>query len=379
MYISKKKILCILLAVMVFLSLFSSCVPAEDHKEPDNIVTEEPSDIPEKDEELPLPPVDEEPEEEPVVPEIPQTPVIGEQDPEEPPAPEDEEIPESPSEEPLEGDLPTEDVPEDVKELPRDKFGLPMPLTALSEESLRLCLAKTETVGYDYFDTAVFLGDSVTLGLKNYTTKKRKKIEGFLSNASFIAVGSYGVYEALKTPSDTTIHALYGGVQTQPQDILSSLGAETVFICLGLNDVGLFSKQDHLMHYATLILRIQTTCPGIKIVILSTTPLTLEGERKHLYNRKIDEYNAAVIELAKQYNCYFADVASVLKDEEGYLTYELSSDNYCHLEDEAYDMIIEYLMTHATPDAVSSESEIRDTVIEQPADVEGYEGEMGEW
>ncbi len=303
---------------------------------------------------------------------------------------EDPEVNEDPIEEPQEN--PSEEIPleelldpneemnpeEEVVELPREKFDLPYPIVSLTEEDAKLCLAQTTEVDYDYFTDAVFLGDSLTLGLRNYATKKRKTNPDFLSNAGFIAVGSYGVYEALKTPSETTIHALYGGVQTQPQDILAAMGAKTVFISLGLNDVGIFSMKDHLTHYATLILRIQMTCPGIKIVIMSTTPLTVEGEKKHLYNYKIDTYNQAVIALAEKYNCYYADIASVLKDEEGYLADELSSDNYCHLENEAYDKIIYYLRTHATPDAVESESENRETVIEPPAEVEGYEGEMGE-
>ncbi len=397
MYKSITKILSVLLATVFLISMLTACVQTDDDIPDggitgDNLQGSNVAETPDAGEQEILPdtpslPLDstetditEDPHEE-VTEGMEQTP-----DGEESIPPQDTGSVEEPSvSEPESGEPSMEDEPadsqlEEVKELPRDKFDLPLPEAPLSEELLSLCLAPTETVGYDYFDNAVFLGDSVTLGLRNYTTKKRKTDAMFLSNAGFIAVGSYGVYEALKTPSDTTIHALYGGVQTQPQDILASMGAETVFICLGLNDVGLFSMKEHLIHYATLILRIEMACPGIKIVILSTTPLTVEGERKHLYNQKIDVYNRAVIELAKEYNCYYADISSVLKDDEGYLADELSSDNYCHLEDEAYDKIIEYLLTHATPDAVSSsDSEIRDTVVEPAADVEGYEGEMGEW
>ncbi len=367
------RLVSLLLAGAVCLSLLAGC----SIEKPDDPFVDTGADTPpitDPNEQLPSDNI------EPSEGQVPDTPAISE----------DPEVNEDPIEEPQENpsdELPPEELldpneelnpEEEVVELPREKFDLPYPIVSLTEEDAKLCLAQTTEVDYDYFTDAVFLGDSVTLGLRNYATKKRKKNPDFLSNASFIAVGSYGVYEALKTPSETTIHALYNGAQTQPQDILADMGAKTVFICLGLNDVGLFSMKDHLTHYATLILRIQMACPGIKIVIMSTTPLTVEGEKKHLYNYKIDTYNQAVIALAEKYNCYYADIASVLKDEEGYLANELSSDNYCHLENEAYDKIIYYLRTHATPDAVESESENRETVIEPPAEVEGYEGEMGE-
>lgn len=374
MYRLMIKLIGALLTAAVCISLLGSCVtgdrtPTEPSQDPtDNNPTlidpetqggEKPDDTPL------LPPDEEEEPQSPPTEDIPPEVIL----PEEP----GEEVtdPEDPNEEP-----PSEEVIENP--LPRDIYDLPYPLISLSEEEAKLCLAPTEELGHDYFADSVFLGDSVTLGLRNYATKKRKTNPDFLSNAAFIGVGSYSVYEALLTPSETTIHALYNGVQTQPQDILADMGAEKVFICLGLNDVGLFTVNQHLTHYATLILRIQTACPGIKIVIISTTPLTVEGEKKALYNYRIDTFNREVIKLAEQYNCYYADVTSVLKDEEGYLADELSSDNYCHLENEAYDKIIHYLLTHATPDAVESESDNRESVLLPPAEVEGYEGDMGE-
>ncbi len=373
------RLVSLLLAGAVCLSLLAGCSIETPDDPPVDIGTDTPAVV---DPSQQLPPEDTEngtqgEDLQTEVPVISEDPEINEEqieDPEQNPENTPEEIPPEELLDPNEEMLPGEEV----VELPREKFDLPYPIVSLTEEDAKLCLAQTTEVDYDYFTDAVFLGDSVTLGLRNYATKKRKTNPDFLSNAKFIAVGSYGVYEALRTPAETTIHALYGGVQTQPQDILLAMGARTVFISLGLNDVGLFSMKDHLTHYATLILRIQMTCPGIRIVIMSTTPLTVEGEKKHLYNYKIDTYNQAVITLAEKYNCYYADIASVLKDEEGYLADDLSSDNYCHLENEAYDKIIYYLRTHATPDAVESESDNRETIILPPAEVEGYEGEMGE-
>ena len=146
---------------------------------------------------------------------IPKEPDTGEETPNIPQEPE----PATPSEEPDEDPdqpqdpvtEPSENIPPeegDEKELPRDVYDLPYPIVTLTEDEAKLCLAQTEEVSHEYFTDAVFLGDSVTLGLRNYATKKRKSDPDSLSNATCIGVGSYGVYEALRSPSEKTSHSL---------------------------------------------------------------------------------------------------------------------------------------------------------------------------
>ncbi|MBE6892040.1 MAG: hypothetical protein E7481_08475 [Ruminococcaceae bacterium] len=268
--------------------------------------------------------------------------------------------------------------------LPRDKYGLPYPQKERPEDVQTMLVQHTAKSGYEYFDNSVFLGDSVTLGLKNYTTKKRKTDSYFLGNAKFIAVGSYSVADTLTAvDSPDSIHSLYNGVITQPQDIIADMGVKRVFICLGLNDVGIYTKTEYLNNYSFLINRIRKAVPDIQIAILSVTPLTVEGERKILYNAKIDEYNNALAAFSIENGCYFIDVSTVLKDELGYLADELSSDNYCHLEPAAYDAWLEYMMTHCIP-SPEEEAAMKDAnggaihIDKGVPEVEGWEGSAGE-
>lgn len=281
----------------------------------------------------------------------------------------------------------TDQVPEDGEEefiLPRDKYGLPYPQKERPEDVQAMLVQHTAKSGYEYFDNSVFLGDSVTLGLKNYTTKKRKTDSYFLGNAKFIAVGSYSVADTLvPVDSPNSIHSLYNGTVTQPQDIIADMGVKRVFICLGLNDVGIYTKTEYLNNYSFLINRIRKAVPDIQIAILSVTPLTVEGERKILYNAKIDEYNNALAAFSVENGCYFIDVSTVLKDELGYLADELSSDNYCHLEPTAYDAWLEYMMTHCIP-SPEEEAAMKDAnggaihIDKGVPEVEGWEGSAGE-
>lgn len=286
--------------------------------------------------------------------------------------------------------VPPEDSTEDPStevdvenQLPREKYNLPYPQKERPAEIQAMTVQHTAKSGYEYFDNSVFLGDSVTLGLKNYTTKKRQTNSYFLGDAKFIAVGSYSIADTLvSVDSPNSIHSLYNGVATQPQDIIADMGVKRVFICLGLNDVGIYTQNEYLTNYSILINRLRKVVPDIQVAIISVTPLTVEGERKVLYNAKIDEYNNALVAFAKENGCYFIDIATVLKDDLGYLTYELSSDNYCHLEPTAYDAWIDYMMTHCIPtpeeEAALKEGNGGAIHIDKGIpEVEGYEGSAG--
>lgn len=268
----------------------------------------------------------------------------------------------------------------DQDTLPRNKYNLPYPQKERPQQINEIIVQQTSRSGYEYFDDSVFLGDSVTLGLKNYTTQKRKTDSYFLGTAKFIAVGSYGIADTLEpVESKNSIHALYNGTVMQPQDIIKAMGVNRVFICLGLNDIGIYTKNEYLNNYLVLINRIRKEVPEIQIVILSVTPLTAEGERKILYNAKIDEYNNELALFANDNNCYFIDIASVLKNSEGYLADNLSSDNYCHLMPEAYELWIDYMLTHRVPTA-EEESAMANTdgeaihIEKGIPEIEGWEG-----
>ncbi len=286
--------------------------------------------------------------------------------------------------------VPPEDSTEDPStevdvenQLPREKYNLPYPQKERPAEIQAMTVQHTAKSGYEYFDNSVFLGDSVTLGLKNYATKKRQTNSYFLGNAKFIAVGSYSIADTLvSVDSPNSIHSLYNGVATQPQDIIADMGVKRVFICLGLNDVGIYTQNEYLTNYSILINRLRKVVPDIQVAILSVTPLTVEGERKVLYNAKIDEYNNALVAFAKENGCYFIDISTVLKDDLGYLTYELSSDNYCHLEPKAYDAWIDYMMSHCIPtpeeEAALKEGNSGAIHIDKGIpEVEGFEGSAG--
>ena len=241
--------------------------------------------------------------------------------------------------------LEAQDVDPD-RTCPRDKYSLPVPSSGRSEEFSALVSPVTQKQSMRDFDNAVFIGDSVTLGLQKFVTEKRQTDTDFLGKAKFISVGSYGTATAVAPGGEGSIHRYFNGVRTPPQEICASYGAKKVYICLGLNDVGQYSVDEYIANCKTLIENIRKAIPDVKIAIQTITPITLYGEKQVLYNAKIDKYNESLARFAKDENCAFLDVADVLKDEAGYLASSLSSDDYCHLMPEAYERWIDYLLYH---------------------------------
>ena len=200
--------------------------------------------------------------------------------------------------------------------------------------------------GAEYFENSLFIGDSVTYGLKIYGV--HMKIDGVLigDKIKAHAVESYGAYNATRPVSEKSTHPVYEGDQILSEDAVKLYGAKRVFICLGLNDIGYQSMDSFLKYYGELIDNISMKNAGVEIAILSTTPMTKSGEKPTLFNSKIIEYNNALIEMAASKGIAYVDIAAALRNEEGYLKDNLSSDNYCHITIPAYQLIIDYMIDH---------------------------------
>ncbi|MCL2813328.1 MAG: GDSL-type esterase/lipase family protein, partial [Oscillospiraceae bacterium] len=202
---------------------------------------------------------------------------------------------------------------------------------------------------YGYFKNFIFLGDSVTMGFDLFRGKITFGGEAVLRDADVVAVGSYSVNNALRDISANSIHPLWGGKQTRPEDIIAAKGGKYVLICLGLNDLGLMSVEDYVKNYALLIDRIKQKSPGKTVVIMSVTPLVYAAQKTRLNNDAISRANNALLVFARENGVPFIDYGAAVRDSQNNLYDEFSSDAYCHLTISAYNRIVEYLLYHPLP------------------------------
>ena len=188
-----------------------------------------------------------------------------------------------------------------------------------------------------FFNEAAFIGDSVTLKLRNYNTAN-----GVLGNTTFLCQGSYSVAHAV----NNTMYLNYQGSETTPQDALAACGAKRVFILLGMNDIALHGIDKTMENWATLVSNIRSKCPDIEIYIQSGTPIYLEGEIGSLNNTNMDKYNVRLQAFAAENGCTYVDVNTPFKNSSGGLAGAYCSDEYVHFTDAACQLWVKILMEY---------------------------------
>lgn len=201
----------------------------------------------------------------------------------------------------------------------------------------------------DYLDDAIFIGDSVTTGFESFRKNIEFCGEKIDLNYKVFAAKSYGAYNSTLEISDTSVHPLYKGDQFYSEDIIGIYESKKVFICIGLNDAGWEKEEQFVRYYRSLLTKIKEKNPGVKIIIVSITPLTSNGEAtatNDLSNPRIAEFNNLLIGLAYEENVSFLDYAYALRDENYNLYDDFSSDDYCHLTVPAYSRMLEYIFYH---------------------------------
>lgn len=213
--------------------------------------------------------------------------------------------------------------------------------------------SSTATLPVDnaYFDDAVFVGDSVTLKLQYYVMNKRQSEPDYLGQAQFLASGSLGWANALWEISSESVHPSYKGTKMLIEDAIQQMGAKKVYIMLGVNDIGLYGVDDTLENAKTLLGRILEKNPDAQLFVQSVTPMVKGKELRDLNNTTIKEFDDKLQAYCQQAGYTFVDVASVMRDSEGYLPLEYCSDPSgenslgIHFTDTACEKWIEYLQT----------------------------------
>lgn len=225
-----------------------------------------------------------------------------------------------------------------------------LPVIAPAEE-LTAGPDKEEVTGEEinaFFGSTLFIGDSITKQLYNRVRDKRNRDERFMKGARFFTAQSYSLYVGsrrylTKNPAQLN----FGGRATPLWEIVGAIKPAYTFILLGINDY-IGEKIDTGMN---CVERIAELCaegsPDTKLVFISLTPVTRHFCRKKDYRTMWDEYNAALKEKCPEIGAYYLELAEYLKDEEGYLPGNYSSDNDFHLSDSALDIWLGVLQDFA--------------------------------
>lgn len=192
------------------------------------------------------------------------------------------------------------------------------------------------SVDESYFDDAVFIGDSRTVGLYDYAG---------LDQATFYASSGLTVYKLFEDPDGKFKD---GNWTENIGTALERQQFKKVYLMIGINEMGTGDVDYFIRHYADAVERIRQLQPDAIIYLESIMRVTTERSEQgdYINNQGIDERNQRIAELADNETVFYLDVNSVVCDESGGLNPEYTFDGV-HLYAQYIDIWKQYLMEHA--------------------------------
>ena len=186
------------------------------------------------------------------------------------------------------------------------------------------------TVDESYFDDALFIGDSRTVGLRDYTDLSE--------HADFYCETSLTIYKVMEEN--------FKGHGT----IEEALGAKDygkIYIMVGINELGRGTTEDFMAKYTEVVDRLHELEPEAKIIIQGI--MRVSGEKSEsdaiFNNSNINARNRAIATLADNETIFYIDVNEVVCDEEGNLNGDYTFDQI-HLLGVYDDLWKQFLLSH---------------------------------
>lgn len=184
-------------------------------------------------------------------------------------------------------------------------------------------------------DKVAFIGDSRTQGLIMYTGLTK------INDYSYIGlmVDTAKKKEFVKTSDGKKVTLL---------EDMKNKDIDTVYIMLGVNELGWAYPEVFKLKYKELIEKIREIKPNINIYVQSIIPVTkeIDSTNKYINNNRIRKYNDLIKELANELDVKYLDVASALVNDEGYLPSQASTDGI-HVDRDYCLKWLEYLKNNS--------------------------------
>ena len=172
---------------------------------------------------------------------------------------------------------------------------------------------KKSVEGNSYFDDALFIGDSRTVGIAEY---------GGIKNATYFANTGMSVYNLAKTKVNIS-----GLGKVTLDDLLASYKFGKVYILLGINEMG-YDLDKTASKYRELVNKIQANQEGAIIYIQANLHVTETKSKSSstFSNSRINDLNSKLAQIANNQNIFYIDINEKFDDEKGNLPSNYSQD-----------------------------------------------------
>lgn len=185
-------------------------------------------------------------------------------------------------------------------------------------------------VDESYFDDALFIGDSRTVGLYDYTDLSE--------HADFLCETSLTIYKVMDEN--------FKGKGTV-EEALAAKNYGKIYIMMGINELGRGTTEDFMEKYTEVVDTLHELAPEAKIIIEAN--MRVSGQKSSsdaiFNNSNINARNNAIATLADNETFFYIDMNEAVCDENGDLNAEYTHDQI-HLLGKYNELWKRFLMEH---------------------------------
>ncbi len=189
-----------------------------------------------------------------------------------------------------------------------------------------------ETVTNSYFDDALLIGDSRTVGIQKY---------GDLKNATYFCDTGMSIYNIYSKKLSVS-----GVGKVTLKELLHKKQFGKIYIMLGINEIG-NNMDKSAKKFQEVVKLLRDSQPNAIIFIQANLHVTKEKSEKGptFNNRRIDKYNSKLAALADNKNIFYFDANSLFDDAGGNLRKDYTFDN-THIYAKYYVNWTRYIKEH---------------------------------
>ena len=191
--------------------------------------------------------------------------------------------------------------------------------------------------GDSYFDDAVFIGDSRTVGMYEYG--------GLEETSTFYASTGLTVYKMF----DSAIVSVPGQKKKiTVEEALSEKQFAKIYLMIGINEMGTGTVESFMKAYGEAVQHLQELQPDAVIYLQAIMKVTTERSEQgdYITNEGIEARNAEIAKLADDQKIFFLDVNPLICDETGGMVASYTYDGV-HLKAQYIPIWLDFLKEHA--------------------------------
>lgn len=193
------------------------------------------------------------------------------------------------------------------------------------------------TVDDSYFDDAVFIGDSRTVGMYEYG--------GLEKTSTFYASTGLTIYKMF----DSAIVSVPGQKKKiTVEEALSQKQFSKIYLMIGINEMGTGTVESFMKAYGEAVQHLQELQPDAVIYLQAIMKVTTErsAQGDYITNEGIEARNAEIAKLADDRKIFFLDVNPLICDETGGMAASYTYDGV-HLKAQYIPIWLDFLKEHA--------------------------------